>query len=68
MEKLKVKVININIGNFDYDSISVELDGIITEICFEKKDKVSQYDGKEIYLSKNKGVYVITPIETYAKK
>lgn len=62
MEKTKVKVIGISIGKYDCDSITVELDKIKTEICFDKKDKVSQYEGKEIYLSKDKGLFVITPV------
>ena len=68
MEKTKVKVIGTAIGKYDCDSITVELDKVKIEICFDKKDKVSQYDGKEIYLSQNKGIYTITPIEIYAKK
>lgn len=67
MEKVKVKVISTTIGRYDCDSITVELDKVKTEICFDKKDKVSQYDGKEIYLSQNKGVFIITPIETIKK-
>ena len=62
MDKTKVKVINTTTGIYDCDSITVKLDGVKTEICFDKKDNVAQYEGKEVYLSKDKGVYVITPI------
>lgn len=68
MEKTKVKIIAVTIGRYDYDSITVKLDGVETEICFNKRCKVSQYDGKEVYLSKKKGLFIITPIETRIKE
>jgi hypothetical protein len=63
MEKTKVKVMNTNIGKYDVDSITVELNGVKTEICFDKKDEVIKYNGKEIYLSNDKGMYNIAPVE-----
>jgi hypothetical protein len=50
MGRTKVKVISVDIGNFDVDSFTVVLDGIITHICFDKKSNINQYLGKEIYL------------------
>lgn len=68
MDKVKVKVIDFNIGIYDCDSITAQLDGKKTEICFDKKDNISQYNGKEIYLSKKNDVFVIEPIEYVIKK
>lgn len=62
MDKNKIKVIATTIGRYDCDSITVELDGVKIEICFDKNDEVSKYEGKEIYLSNDKGVYTITPV------
>lgn len=67
MEKVKVKVINATVGIYDCDSITVILDNKKTEICFDKKDKITQYEGKEIYLSQDKGIFIVTPVE-YTKK
>lgn len=68
MEKNKVKVINATVGRYDFDSITVILDGVKTEICFDKKDNAIQYDGKEIYLTKDNDIFVITPVEITIKK
>lgn len=62
MGKTKVKVITTTIGKYECDSITVELDGVKTEICFDKKDEVSKYEGKEVYLTKDNGLFIITPI------
>lgn len=63
MDKTKVKVMSVNVGKYDCDSITVNLDGVVTEICFDKASTVAQYKDKEIYLSKEDGVFVISPIE-----
>jgi hypothetical protein len=62
MEKTKVKVVATTVGKYDCDSITVMLDGVKTEICFDKKDEVKKYVGKDIYLSKNNEVFIITPV------
>jgi hypothetical protein len=67
MDKTKVKVINTTIGKYDCDSITVELNGVKTEICFDKNENVSQYNGKEIYLSNDKGIFIISAIEVIKK-
>ena len=59
---MKVKVEKVNIGLYDYDSIVVNIENKKTEIVFSKKDEISQYEGKEIDLISEKGVYKIKPI------
>ena len=63
---MKVKVEEVIVGIHEYDSILVKIDGKYTEIVFRKEDKVSQYEGKEIELVNDKGVYKIKPVS--AKK
>jgi len=63
VEKIKTKVINTTIGRYEYDSITVELDGVKTEICFTKDSDVNKYVGKDIELTKNNdGSYTISDI------
>lgn len=61
MEKTKVKVLDVIIGKFNYDSIIVKIDGVETEICFNKEVNVSEYNGKDAYLIKENDQYKITP-------
>ena len=61
---MKVKVEKVVVGVYEYDSILVKIDGKDTEIVFKKEDKVSQYEGKEIELVNDKGVYKIKPAFT----
>ena len=61
---MKVKVEKVTIGIYDCDSIHVKLDGKDTEIAFKKEAKVSQYEGKEIDLTNDKGVFKIKPVST----
>ena len=63
---MKVKVEKVVVGVYEYDSIFVKIDGKDKEIVFKKEDKVSQYEGKEIELVNDKGVYKIKPV--FAKK
>ena len=63
---MKVKVEKVVVGIYEYDSIFVKIDGKEKEIVFKKEDKVSQYEGKEIELVNDKGVYKIKP--AFAKK
>ena len=58
---MKVKVEKVNIGLYEYDSIVVKIDNKKTEIVFKKEDNISQYEGKEIDLICEKGVYKIKP-------
>lgn len=64
---MKVKVEKVNIGLYEYDSIFVKIDGELTEIVFRKKDNVSQYEGKEIDLVCEKGIYKIKSFITNKK-
>lgn len=68
MEKAKVKIVNIIIGDYDYDSMVVKLNGVKTEICFNKRYNISKYKGKEIFLTYDKGHYSITPIDKINNK
>lgn len=65
---MKVKVEKANVGIYDYDSIVVNIENKKTEIVFKKEDKVSQYEGKEVELVNEKGVYQIKPITVSTKK
>lgn len=65
---MKVKVEKVNIGIYDYDSIIVKIENTDTEIVFPKKDKVIQYEGKEINLEGEKGIYKIKQVTSTAKK
>lgn len=61
MDKFMAKVISIEIGKFDVDSIIINLDGVKTSICFNKTDNIAQYDGKDIFLTNDNGVFSIEP-------
>lgn len=65
---MKTKIEKVNIGIYEYDSIVVNIEDKKTEIVFRKEDKVSQYEGKEVELVNEKGVYKIKPITISAKK
>lgn len=59
---MKTKIKDVIIGAYEYDSIVVDIDGKTTEIVFSKSEKVSQYEGKEIELVNDKGVFKIKPL------
>lgn len=65
---MKVKVEKVNVGIYDYDSIVVNIDNKKTEVVFLKKDNVSQYNGKEIDLVNENGIYKIKPLSVTVKK
>ena len=56
---MKVKVEKVTVGNYEYDSILVTLEGKKTEIVFKKDVNLAQYEGKEIELTNEKGIYQI---------
>lgn len=56
---MKVKVEKVTVGNYEYDSILVTLEGKKTEIVFKKNVNLAQYEGKEIELTNEKGIYQI---------
>ena len=58
---MKVKVKEVVIGAYEYDSVIVEIDGKKTDIVFRKEDNVAQYEGKEVELTNDGGVYTIKP-------
>lgn len=59
---MKVKIKDISVGKFDVDSILVTMDGIDTQICFNKDQCVEKYIGKDVELEEIKGIYTITEI------
>lgn len=65
---MKTKIEKVNIGIYEYDSIVVNIDNKKTEVVFRKEDKVSQYEGKEVELVNEKGVYEIKPITASTKE
>lgn len=65
---MKVKIEKVNIGLYEYDSIIAKIDNKKTEIVFKKEDKVSQYEGEEVELVNEKGIYKIKPITVSTKK
>jgi hypothetical protein len=64
---MKTKIEKVNIGLYEYDSIVVKIDNEKTEIVFRKEDNVSQYEGKEIDLVCEKGIYKIKPVSVGKK-
>lgn len=65
---MRTKVEKVNIGIYEYDSIVVNIDNEKTEIVFKKGDNVAQYDGKEIELLNEDGIYKIKAISAPQKK
>lgn len=65
---MKVKIEKVTVGNYEYDSILVTLEGKKTEIVFKKDENLEQYEGKEIELTNEKGVYQIKLATSTTKK
>lgn len=59
---MKVKVEKVNIGMYEYDSVVVNMDNKKMEIVFKKTDNVVQYDGKEIDIVNENGLYKIKSV------
>ena len=59
MQTIKTKVQEINIGKYDVDSIVVNVDNQIIEICFNKNENIAEYLDKEIVLIEKQGLYSI---------
>ena len=59
---MNVKVKKVIVGIYDYDSIIVKIDNKDVEIVFRKEAEVSKYEGKEIELVNDNGVFKIKPI------
>lgn len=59
---MKTKIEKVNVGIYEYDSIIVNIDNKKTEVVFNKTENVSQYEGKEIDLVNEKGIYKIKPV------
>lgn len=60
--KVKVKKENIVIGKYDVDSIIIIDDNQKIQICFDKKDNISQYIDKEINILFKDNKYFIQEI------
>lgn len=65
---MKVKIEKVIIGNYGYDSIITNINNKRIEIIFEKKDNISQYDGKDVDLVNENGIYKIKPITNSTNK
>lgn len=57
---IEAKITSVNIGKFDVDSISIDVNGNRTEICFDKKQNISQFIGKDVVVKTENGVYTIS--------
>jgi hypothetical protein len=64
---MKAKIESVVIGAYEYDSVIASIDGQKTEIVFGKDAKVAQYEGKEVELAKEDGVYKIKPLASVKK-
>lgn len=64
---MKAKIEKVNIGIYDYDSIITTINGTRTEIVFNKKDNVKQYEEKTVELVNTDGKYTIKPIKETVK-
>ena len=60
---MKVKIEKVFEGTFGYDSITVLVDNNMTDIVFDKKDNVKQYEGKYVDLTNENGIYKIKEIK-----
>lgn len=56
---MKVKVEKVVEGTYGYDSIIVTIDKVKTDIVFDAKYSVMQYEGKYVDLINDNGVYKI---------
>ena len=62
MDETKVTVEQIVIGKYDCDCLYTTINKKPIQICFDKKDKIAQYNGQEITLIKTDGIYTIQPV------
>lgn len=60
---VKVKIDEVVVGDYNYDSIIVKLNNKTTEIVFNKEDNVNQYKGKNVELIETEGIYEIRSLE-----
>lgn len=65
---MKTKIEKVNIGIYEYDSIVANIEDKKTEIVFKKDANLAQYEGKEIELTNEKGVYQIKLATSTTKK
>lgn len=61
---MKVKIEKVVEGTYGYDSIIVTIDKMKTDIVFDAKYNVKQYEGKYIDLSNDDGIFKIKEIKT----
>lgn len=63
MNEIKVKVTNDNVivggTTFNCDCLVIKKDNKSLQICFNKKDNISQYIGEDVLVEQNDGVYSI---------
>jgi len=60
---VKVKIEKVVEGTYGYDSIIVTIDKMKTDIVFDAKHKVKQYEGKYVDLSNENGIFKIKEIK-----
>lgn len=68
MDNIKTKVNKVVVGPYDCDCAYVTIDKRIVQICFDRKDKIIQYEGKDVILSKANGIYSIVSTVADQKK
>lgn len=60
---MKVEIEKVVEGTYGYDSIIVTIDKVKTDIVFDAKHNVKQYEGKYVDLTNNNGIYKIKEIK-----
>ncbi len=60
---MKVKIEKVLKGTYGYDSIIVTIDKVKTDIVFDAKHNVKQYEGKYVDLTNDNGTYKIKEIK-----
>ncbi|MSS09500.1 hypothetical protein FYJ38_12710 [Clostridium sp. WB02_MRS01] len=60
---MKIKIEKVVEGTYGYDSIIVTIDKMKTDIVFDAKYNVKQYEGKYVDLSNENGIFKIKEIK-----
>ena len=60
---MKIKIEKVVEGTYGYDSIIVTIDKMKTDIVFDAKHNVKQYEGKCVDLSNENGIFKIKEIK-----
>lgn len=65
---MKVKIEDVVIGMYEYDSIIIKENDLNKEIVFDKKDNVGRFKDKTVELIIDDGKYVISEFANNTKK